>query len=62
MVTDFSATERIFAPCATDSTRHSADVIVDTVLQWRPTGANDTLRIDVAACFDEAIGPEDRAG
>lgn len=37
------------------------DVIAETVLEWQPTGADDTLLIDVAAYFDEAIGPRDRA-
>ena len=36
--------------------RDEADRIADAVLEWRPDGARDALRIDVAAYFDEALG------
>ena len=32
------------------------DLVSETVLEWRPTGASEPLRIDVAAYFREALG------
>ena len=36
--------------------RDAPDVVADSVLEWRPDGAPEALRIDVAAFFDEALG------
>ena len=36
--------------------RGVADLVADSVLEWRPDGAREALRIDVAAYFDEALG------
>lgn len=32
------------------------DLVADSVLEWRPDGASEALRIDVAAYFAEALG------
>lgn len=34
----------------------SEDLIADSLLEWRPASARETLHIDVAAYFDEALG------
>ena len=36
--------------------RDAQDDVTESVLEWRPYGASDALRIDVAAYFDEALG------
>lgn len=36
--------------------RDSEDLVAESVLEWRPDGARDALRVDVAAYFDEALG------
>ena len=33
------------------------DRVAESVLEWNPEGAGKALRIDVAAYFDEALGP-----
>ena len=32
------------------------DLVTETMLEWRPTGASEPLRIDVTAYFLEALG------
>lgn len=32
------------------------DLLADSILEWRPAGAHETLRIDVAAYFEESLG------
>ena len=32
------------------------DLVAETVLEWRPHGAGEALRIDVAAYFHEVMG------
>ena len=36
--------------------RDAADVVAESVLEWRPDGARETLLIDVATYFAEALG------
>ncbi len=36
--------------------RDVPDLVVDLVLEWRPSGAQETLRFDVPAYFTEALG------
>jgi Uma2 family endonuclease len=36
----------------------TADIVAESVLEWRPSGARESLRIDVAAYFDEALGKQ----
>lgn len=36
--------------------RDVGDVIADSVLEWQPEGASESLRVDVRAYFDEALG------
>lgn len=36
--------------------REAADVVAESVLEWRPDGVREALRIDAAAYFDEALG------
>ncbi|MEQ1692915.1 MAG: Uma2 family endonuclease [Gemmatimonas sp.] len=36
--------------------RDAQDDVTESVLEWRPDGASDALRIDVAVYFDEALG------
>ena len=37
--------------------RDAVDVVAESILEWQPSGASEALRIDVAAYFDEALGP-----
>jgi Uma2 family endonuclease len=39
-----------------------ADVFAESALEWSPSGAREALRIDVAAYFDEALGPRSFVG
>ena len=36
--------------------RDADDLVAESALEWRPDGAREALRIDVAAYFDEALG------
>jgi Uma2 family endonuclease len=36
--------------------RGAADLVAESDLQWKPDGASEALRIDVAAYFDAALG------
>lgn len=36
--------------------RDAPDLITDSVLEWRPDGAREALRIDVPTYFEEALG------
>ena len=39
--------------------RDAADLVADSVLEWQPAGAPESLHIDVAAYFDEALGKQE---
>jgi len=52
MVDRWSRTIRVVRGDVIDQTAQS-------VLEWHPIGAREPLRIDVAAYFDEALGPRD---
>lgn len=38
--------------------RDAEDFIADSLLEWKPDGANEPLRIDVTEYFDEALGKQ----
>ena len=37
--------------------RDADDLVAETELEWHPEGASESLRIEIAAYFDEALGP-----